>query len=141
MVSLLKYLKKKEWGMVSVALIFIVMQVWLDLKLPDYMSNVTTLVEAKGSAMSEILKQGGYMLLCALGSMAASMITGYFAAKVAAGLSKTLRGMVYDATLNFHKEEINKFSTASLINRTTNDITQIQTLVSWGCKRSSKRRS
>ncbi|MCH3972735.1 MAG: ABC transporter ATP-binding protein/permease [Oscillospiraceae bacterium] len=130
--KVMKYFTRKEKGMIALSMCFIVVQVWLDLKLPDYMSDITTLVETKGSSMSAILTQGGYMLLCALGSMAASMVVGYLAAKVAAGLAKTLRGKVYDKTLDFSMEEINRFSTASLINRTTNDITQIQTLVAMG---------
>ncbi|WP_234122671.1 ABC transporter ATP-binding protein [Clostridium hydrogenum] len=132
MLKVFKYFKKKEKMFVFISMIFILLQVWLDLKLPDYMSQITTLVETKGSSMMDILTQGGYMVLCAIFSMAASMIVGYFAAVVAAGLSKTLRGMVYDKTLSFSMEEINKFSTASLINRTTNDITQVQTLVAMG---------
>lgn len=132
MLKILSYLDKKQKGMVCAALAFIVLQVWLDLKLPDYMSGITTLVETEGSSMQDILMQGLYMLLCALGSMAASVIVGRIAAQAAAGLSKTLRGLVYDKTLDFSMEEINRFSTASLINRTTNDITQIQTLVAMG---------
>ena len=129
MVKVLRYFDKKQKVYIGVALIFIVLQVWLDLKLPDYMSNITTLVETKGSSMTDILAQGGYMLACAIGSMIASIIVGYYAAVVAAGLSKTLRGLVFDKTMSFSMAEINQFSTASLINRTTNDITQIQTLI------------
>ena len=132
MVKVLRYFDKKQKVYIGVALIFIVLQVWLDLKLPDYMSNITTLVETKGSSMTDILAQGGYMLACAIGSMIASIIVGYYAAVVAAGLSKTLRGLVFDKTMSFSMVEINQFSTASLINRTTNDITQIQTLIAMG---------
>lgn len=85
MIRILKYLSKREWGYVGISIVFIVLQVWLDLKLPSYMSAITTLVETSGSKMSDILLQGGYMLLCALGSMAAATITGYFVAKVAEG--------------------------------------------------------
>lgn len=132
MLKVLKKLNGKQKIYICISLMFIVFQVWLDLKLPDYMSNITTLVQTEGSAISDILRQGGYMLLCALGSMAASIIVGYFAAVVAAGLAKTLRGLVYDKTLSFSMGEINRFSTSSLINRTTNDITQVQTLVAMG---------
>ncbi len=132
MVKVLRYFDKKQKVYIGVALIFIVLQVWLDLKLPDYMSNITTLVETKGSSMADILAQGGYMLACAIGSMIASIIVGYYAAVVAAGLAKTLRGLVFDKTMSFSMAEINWFSTASLINRTTNDITQIQTLIAMG---------
>lgn len=130
--KVLKYLNRRQWWYVAFSVAFIILQVWLDLKMPDYMSEITTLVETAGSKMSDILAAGGYMLLCTLGSMAASFIVGYFAAKVAAGLAKTLRGKVYDGTLDFSMQEINKFSTSSLINRTTNDITQIQTVVATG---------
>ncbi len=132
MITIFKTFNKKQWVFVFASLFFIVIQVWLDLKLPDYMSNVTILVETAGSKISDILVQGAFMMLCALGSMASSMVVGYFAAVVAAGLAKNLRGMVYDKTLSFSMGEIGHFSTASLINRTTNDITQVQTLVSMG---------
>ncbi len=132
MLKILKYLSKKQWFYIGVSVVFIVGQVWLDLKLPDYMSAITTLVQTEGSAMSDILAQGGYMLLCALGSMVFSIIVGYFAAKTAAGLAKTLRGNVFDKTIDFSLEEIDHFSTSSLINRSTNDITQIQNVVAMG---------
>ncbi len=132
MFKAMKYLNKKEWLYAAASVVFIVIQVWLDLLLPDYMSEITTLVETEGSRMSDILTQGGYMLLCALGSMAASSVVGYFAARVAAGLAKTLRGKIYDKTLDFSMENVERFSTASLVNRTTNDITQIQTVVATG---------
>ena len=132
MLKVLKYLNRKQWCYIAVCVVFVVGQVWLDLKLPDYMSNITTLVETEGSEMSAILTQGVYMLACALGSGIFSVITGYFAAVVAAGLSKTLRQEIYEHTLDFSMAEIDRFSTASLINRTTNDVTQIQNLVSMG---------
>ena len=132
MLKVLKYLNKQQWSWVGIGVLFIVGQVWLDLKMPDYMSAITTLVQTEGSAMSDILIQGGYMLLCALGSMAFSVIVGYFSAKTAAGLTKTLRGNVFDKTIGFSLEDIDHFSTASLINRSTNDITQIQNVVAMG---------
>ncbi|MBQ2679711.1 MAG: ABC transporter ATP-binding protein [Firmicutes bacterium] len=116
----------------AVCVIFIVFQVWLDLRLPGYMSAITTLVETEGSAVSDIVRHGIYMIICALGSMGTSMIVGFFAARVASGVAKTLREKVYDRILDFSMEEINHFSTASLINRNTNDITQIQNLVAMG---------
>lgn len=118
--------------MVLASLVFIVAQVWLDLKMPDYMSKITELVQTPGSEMSDILLNGGYMLLCAVGSMIAAMITGYFAARVAAGLSKTVREKVFKKVMQFNSEEIGRFSTASLITRTTNDITQVQMIVAMG---------
>ena len=88
MLKIFKYLKPKEWLMAGVSLIFIVAQVWLDLKLPDFMSEITMLTQTPGSAMSDIWLNGGYMLLCALGSLAAAIIVGYFAAKIAAAFSQ-----------------------------------------------------
>ena len=132
MLKIMRYISKKQWFYIGICVLFVVGQVWLDLKLPDYMSAITTLVQTEGSAMRDILTQGGYMMLCALGSVVSSVIVGYFAAKVAAGLSKILREKVYDKTLGFSMEEIDRFSAASLINRTTNDITQIQNLVAMG---------
>ena len=127
--KLFKHLKAKEWGLITASLAFIVIQVWLDLKMPDYMSEITRLVQTEGSAMAEIWSAGGMMLLCALGSLAASLIVGYFAAMVAANLSATLRGKLFDKVQSFSMQEINQFSTASLIPRSTNDITQVQQIV------------
>jgi ATP-binding cassette, subfamily B, multidrug efflux pump len=132
MVKVFKYLKKNEWFFVLFSVAFIVVQVWLDLRLPDYMAEITTLIQTDGTKMSELMMPGVYMLLCAVGSMAASIITAYFAAKVAAGLSKRLRALVFEKTLSFSMEEINGFSTSSLITRSTNDITQIQFIIAMG---------
>lgn len=132
MIKIFKYLEKKDWMLVLFSLIFIVIQVWLDLKLPDYMSEITKLVQTEGSEIGEILSAGGYMLLCALGSLASTFVVGFFVAKIAAGLAMRLREMVYSKTMSFSMEEINGFSTSSLINRSTNDITQIQMFVAIG---------
>ncbi|KAF6568857.1 ABC transporter ATP-binding protein [Paenibacillus sp. FSL M8-0228] len=132
MLKIFKYLKKNEWMLVLCSLAFIVVQVWLDLKLPDYMAEITTKLQTEGTPMSELLIPGSYMLFCAVGSMIASIIVGYFAAKVAAGLAMRLRAMVFDKALSFSMEEMNNFSTASLITRSTNDVTQIQTVVALG---------
>lgn len=132
MAKIFRYITRRQWCYVGISLIFIIFQVWLDLKLPDYMSGITMLVQTEGSSMTDILIQGGYMLLCALGSMAASVVVGYFAAKVAAGLARTLRASVYDKIMEFSMEEMNRFSASSLLNRVTNDVTQIQNLVAMG---------
>lgn len=132
MAKIFRYITRRQKCYVGISLIFIIFQVWLDLKLPDYMSGITMLVQTEGSSMTDILTQGGYMLLCALGSMAASVVVGYFAAKVAAGLARTLRAAVYDKIMEFSMEEMNRFSTASLLNRVTNDVTQIQNLAAMG---------
>jgi ATP-binding cassette subfamily B multidrug efflux pump len=131
MFKVLKMLTKKEWIVIAVCLFFIVIQVWLDLKLPDYMTDITMLIQ-QDSKMVDIFEQGGYMLLCAVGSLISTIIVGYFAARVAASLSMRLRAMVFEKTMDFSMEEINGFSTASLITRSTNDITQIQMIVAMG---------
>ncbi|MGS5020035.1 ABC transporter ATP-binding protein [Paenibacillus sp. JJ1683] len=132
MLKIFKYLKKNEWMFVLCSLAFIVVQVWLDLKLPDYMAEITTKLQTAGTPMSDLLIPGIYMLLCAVGSMISSIIVGFFAAKVAAGLAMRLRAMVFDKALSFSMEEMSSFSTASLITRSTNDVTQIQTVVALG---------
>lgn len=132
MIKILAYLRKKEWLSIFVSLVFIVFQVWLDLKTPEYMAEITTLLQTPGTTTGDLLIPGGYMLLCALGSMVAAMIVGYFASRVAAGLSRRLRAEVFEKTLSFSMEEINEFSTSSLITRSTNDITQIQFVIAMG---------
>ncbi len=132
MIRIFKYLKPKEWLMALFSLIFVMVQVWLDLKSPDYMSEITMLVQTPGSAMSEIWLAGGKMLLCTLGSLASAVIVGYFAARIAAAFSKRLRSLLFNKVESFSMEEINRFSTDSLITRSTNDITQIQTLITMG---------
>jgi len=132
MFKIFKHLKLKEWLQFVISLVFIVAQVWLDLKLPDYMSTITKLVQTPGSAMSEIWRQGGFMLLCALGSVASAIVVGFFAARIAASFSQRLRSMLFSKVDSFSTEEINRFSTASLITRSTNDVTQIQMIVTMG---------
>lgn len=132
MKKLLNYLSAREKSMALTGILFVVVQVWLELKMPEYMSEITLLVETPGSESNEILRNGGYMLLCALGSMAASIATGYFAAKVAASLAQKLRSQMFRKVMGFYNEELGYFSTASLITRSTNDITQVQMLVAMG---------
>ena len=132
MFRLLKRLKAAEWLQALVSLVFIVTQVWLDLKLPDYMSEITTLTQTQGSAMADIWLAGGKMLLCALGSVASAIIVGYFAARIAASFSQRLRSQLFSKVDSFSMEEINRFSTDSLITRSTNDITQVQMLITMG---------
>ena len=132
MLKILKRLNAKEWAQVGISLIFIVLQVWLDLKLPDYMSEITQLTQTPGSALGEIWTAGGKMLLCALGSLASAIAVGFLASRIAASLSRRLRSMLFNQVDSFSMEEINRFSTASLITRSTNDVTQIQMLVTLG---------
>lgn len=129
MLKIFKNFKGKEWLLLSISVVFIVLQVWLDLRLPDYMSDITRLVQTQGSEMSEILTTGGWMLLCALGSLIASVIVAALAAKIASNFSATLRSKLYDKVQDFSMEEINNFSTVSLITRSTNDVTQVQTFI------------
>lgn len=132
MIKLLKYLKKKEWIQIGICFLFVVVQVWLDLKLPDYMSEITQLTQTEGSVMADIWNAGGRMMLCALGSLLSAIIVGFFAARLSASLSCRLRENVYNKVEDFSMEEIGHFSTSSLITRTTNDITQIQSVVAMG---------
>lgn len=132
MLKLLRYMRVKEWLLILCSVVFIVAQVFLDLKLPDYMSEITRLVQTQGSKMSEILTAGGYMLLCALGSITSSIIVAGFAARVASNFSKWLRELQFNKVESFSMEEINGFSTASLITRSTNDITQVQMFIAMG---------
>lgn len=132
MYKLFKRFQRKEVSMILLCLLFIVGQVWLDLTMPDYMSEITTLVQTEGSAMADIWLAGGKMLLCALGSLILSVMTGFLAAQVAASFSMRLRAGIFRQVESFSMEEINRFSTASLITRTTNDVTQIQFLIAMG---------
>ena len=132
MFKLLRQMRKKDWLLVGVCILFIVFQVWLDLKLPDYMSEITTLVQTEGSEMIDILLNGGSMLLCAFGSLLAAIVTGYFVAKIAANFSRDLRKRIFDKVEDFSLQEVKKFSTSSLITRTTNDVTQIEMLIAMG---------
>ena len=129
MTKLLRYMKGREWLFFLVSLVFIISQVWLDLKLPDYMSEITTLVKTEGSAMADIWAAGGKMLLCSLGSLASSIIVCYLASSIAASFSRRLRAAMFDKVESFSMEEINSFSTASLITRSTNDVVQVQMLI------------
>lgn len=132
MFKLLKSFRKKEWLITIVSVCLIVMQVWLELKMPDYMSKVTILVQTEGSKMSDILVNGGYMLLCAFGSLVGAIIVGYSIALLSAGFSKKLRGKLFRKVEEMSMSEVKGFSTNSLITRTTNDITQVEMFVGFG---------
>lgn len=136
MIKLFRYLRKKDWLFVCISLCFIVFQVWLDLRLPDYMAEITRLIQTPDSALSSVVWAGMKMLACALLSMAAMFVVGYFVAQVAAGLSKRLREAVYGKVISFSMEEMGKFSTASLITRSTNDISQVQMVIAIGLQAS-----
>lgn len=125
-------MKKKELLMIFVAVMLIVFQVWVDLKMPDYMSEITRLVQTDGSKMTDILKNGGYMLLCALLSLGSAILVGYLTSNVSAIFSKNVRKELFDKVLDLDIQEVKQLSTNSLITRTTNDIGQIQMFISMG---------
>lgn len=138
MIKLLKNLGKKEWLLALVCLVLIVGQVWLELKMPDYMSEITILVQTQGSEMSEIVKNGGYMLACAFGSLVSAIIVGYIASGISATFSMKVREKLFNKVGNLGMSEVKQFSTSSLITRTTNDITQIQMVIAMGLQLSIK---
>lgn len=132
MIDILKRTNKKERMLTLISVIFIVLQVWLDLKIPDYMSEITRILQLEGTQTIDVLRPGILMIGLSLASLLASLLVGYFAAKIAAGLGKRLRKEVYTQVLNYSTKEIQKFSIPSLVTRTTNDVTQIQQLVAMG---------
>ena len=132
MIKLFKNFKVKDYVVIFISVVLIFMQVWLDLKMPDYMSEITILVKTEGSKMADILKNGGYMMACAFGSLVSSIFVGYLIANLSASFSLTLRKKLFDKVLSLGLNEVNNFSTSSLITRTTNDITQIEMFVGMG---------
>ena len=131
MTKLFKNLKKKDYLMIILSSIFIIFQVWLELKIPDYMSEITRLVQISG-AINDILVQGLYMVLCAFASFASSCVVGYIIANVASGFSRNIREKLFNKVEEFGMEEIKKFQTSSLITRTTNDVTNVESMLTFG---------
>ena len=134
MLKLLKHLKKTEYLLILLILCVITVNVWLELKIFDYMNSITKVIVAGGNNVSDILKNGGYMIGCALGSVAGAIIVNFFVTRLSARLGMRIRSAVYDKVMSFSTGEIKHFSTSSLITRTTNDITQIQNLFSMGVR-------
>jgi len=132
MIKLFKNLTKKEGIYSLICICLIAVHVWLELKVPDYMSSITKLVQTEGSKMADILEQGSYMIICALTSLICSIIVGYFASRVASGFSLTIRKKIFEKVGKMGLTEIKKFSTSSLITRTTNDVTQVEMLIGMG---------
>lgn len=132
MLKTLKTLRGREWCMMAVCAVFIVLQVWLDLKLPDYMADITKLVETEGSAMRDVWIAGGKMLGVSAASMACAIVSSLMAAIVSSWIAKSLRGQQFKKVQEFGPEEIDKFSTPSLVTRATNDVTQIQMFFTMG---------
>ncbi len=132
MFKLLKNATKKQWLLALVCLFLVIIQVWLELKMPDYMSEITQLVQKEGSKMEDILINGGYMLACAFGSLVAAIITGYITSKISSVFSMNIRKKIFEKVENLSMHEVKGFSTSSLITRTTNDVTQIEMLIAMG---------
>ncbi len=132
MLKLFKNFTKKDWLFILIALVLIFTQVWLELKMPDYMSEITQLVQTEGSEMKDILINGGYMLACAFGSLVAAVVTGYITSKISSNFSKNIRKKIFTKVENLAMQEVKQFSTNSLITRTTNDVTQIEMLIAMG---------
>ncbi|MBR2840427.1 MAG: ABC transporter ATP-binding protein [Bacilli bacterium] len=132
MIKLFNYLDKKDVSRIVICIMFVIGSVWLELKMPDFMSKITRLVQTEGSKMSDILINGGYMLLCAFGSLAFTIFTGYFGAVVSSDFSMKLKKAIFDKVEDFSMEEVKKFETNSLITRTTNDVTQVEMLIGMG---------
>ena len=133
-----RYLSKKEWGMIALTFLLIAAQVWLELKMPEYMAAITTLVQTPGGDMAALWRSGGMMLLCAFGNMLCTMAAGFLSAKIAAGFSMRIRDAVFCSIQSFSFEELNRFSVPSLITRSTNDVTQIQSLLAMGLQMAVK---
>ncbi len=138
MFKLFKNLSTKDKIYVVICIVLIVFQVWLELRMPDYMSAITRLVQTEGSKMSDILEQGAYMLACAGGSLISAIIVGYFASLVASSFSATLRLKIFKKIQDFGIQEIKKFQTSSLITRTTNDVMQVEMLIGMGFQMMAK---
>ena len=132
MIKLIKDFNKRDYLFILISFVLIVSQVWLELKMPDYMTTITRLVQTEGSTMAEILKQGSYMLACALGSLMSAIVVGYLISHVSSSFSMNLREKIFTKVENFGTEEIKKFSTSSLITRTTNDVTQVEMFIGMG---------
>ena len=132
MLKILKSFKKEDWLIILIVTFLIALQVWLDLKLPDYMSKITVLIQTENSSMTEILKQGALMLSCALGSLVSAIIVGYLTSYLSANFSFNLRDKIFNKVILFGRKEIKKFKTSSLITRTTNDVTQLEMFIAMG---------
>ncbi len=132
MIKLLKNITKKEWLLVIISITLIVGQVWLELKMPDYMSEITILVQSEGSDIKDVIINGAYMLACAFGSLASAIVVGYLISNISATFSMKVRKKLFTKVENLAMQEVKQFSTSSLITRTTNDITQVQMLISMG---------
>lgn len=132
MIKLLKRFDKKDWILIFFTITLVVVQVWLELKMPDYMSTITRLVQTEGNNFNDVLKNGGYMLLCAFGSLISAIFTGFLSADISSDFSMKIRKLLFNKVANMPMQEVKRFSTSSLITRTTNDVTQIEMVIATG---------
>ena len=132
MIKLMRFFNKKDWMNIIICILFVVGSVWLELKMPDYMSKITILVQTEGSKMKDILINGGYMLLCAFGSFICVVMTGYLSASISSDFSMKIRKAIFNKVEDLSMQEIKGFKTSSLITRTTNDVTQVEMLIGMG---------
>ena len=132
MLKLFKNFTKKDLFIILICVIAMVFQVWIELRLPEYMSKITLLIQTEGSTMREVFSSGGMMLLCALGSAISTVFIGYFASGLSASFSMGLREKLFKKVQTFSTTEIKKFQTSSLITRTTNDVSQVEMLIAMG---------
>lgn len=132
MISLLKYLRKKDWLFIFIVIGLIVAQVWLELTMPDYTKNLTTIVQTESEDMGEVWRNGGMMLLCAFGSMASAVLCSFLVASVASSMSRNIRTALFSRISSFSNKEMHTFHIASLITRTTNDVVQVQNFMAMG---------
>ncbi len=134
MIKILKYMTKKQWLSILLVLILVVSQVWLDLKLPDFMSEITVLIQSESGKLNDILLNGLYMLLCAFGSLIFASINGYVISRLSSGFSHNIREKIFTKVTRFSMGDVKEFSTGSLITRTTNDVNQVEMLVAMGAQ-------
>ena len=132
MLKLFKNLTLKDLLLIFIVVVLVVFSVFLDLRMPEYMSEITKLVQTEGSKMNEILLAGVHMIMCALGSLICTIIVGYFTSLLSARFSRTIRKRIFEKVESFGIAEIKKFSTSSLITRTTNDVSQVEMLLAMG---------
>ena len=132
MFKIFKRLSAREWGMILLSTAFICLGVWMDLKTPEYMSNITALLQTKGTTASDIMKPGSKMLMFSFGSFLMAVLVGFLAARTAASFTTRLRSDIFNQVMDYSDAEIKKFSIPSLLTRTTNDLTQLQIMITMG---------
>lgn len=137
MIKMLKNMSKKEALFAIFSILFMILQVWLELKIPDYMSKITTIITTSNS-VSSVIRESVWMILCALGSLVISIIIGYFSSYVGTSFEMNMRSKIFRKVQDFGMEEIKKFSTSSLITRDTNDVTQVKNFVVMGTQMLAK---